>query len=91
MTIHAADAELEAMADEELERALSLSWKELNRVTPWGDTAEAFAPTGRAVMVERNYLWAEAPGGDILVEVVVYPNAVLYDEGARRSRRLARP
>ena len=86
-----ADAELEEMADEELQRALTLSWRQLSRVTPWGDTADAFAPSGRAVMVERNYLWAEAPGGDILVEVVVFPNTVLYDQGARRSHRLTKP
>ncbi len=85
-----ADFELEAMAEEELERALSLSWRDLSTVIPWGDTAEAFAPSGRPVMVELSYLWAEKPGGDILVEVVVFPNAVLYDQGARRSKRLAR-
>jgi hypothetical protein len=85
-----ADAELEDMAEEELERALSLTWRDLNRVTPWGDTSEAFAPSGRPVMVERNYLWAEKPGGDILVEVVVFPDAVLYDQGARRSKRLVK-
>ncbi len=84
-----ADFELEEMAEEELQRALTLSWRALSRVTPWGDTSEAYAPSGRAVMVERNYIWAEAPGGDILVEVVVFPNAVLYDRGARRSRRLS--
>jgi hypothetical protein len=89
--VDVADVELEAMAEEELERALSLSWRDLNKVTPWGDTAEAFAPSGRPVMVERNYLWTEKPGGDILVEVVVFPNAVLYDQGARRSKQLARP
>jgi 4-hydroxyphenylpyruvate dioxygenase len=86
-----ADAELEAMADEELERALDLSWRELSKVIPWGDTAEAFAPSGRPVMVERNYLWAEKPGGDILVEVAVFADVVLYDKGARRARRLAKP
>ncbi len=84
----AADPELELMADEELERALDLPWRDLSRVTPWGDTAEAFAPSGRPVMVERNYLWAEAPGGDILVEVIVFANTVLYDQGARRARRV---
>lgn len=85
-----ADFELQEMAEEELERALSLSWRDLNKVTPWGDTSEAFAPSGRPVLVERNYLWAEKPGGDILVEVTVFQDAVLYDEGARRSARLAK-
>ena len=86
-----ADFELEEMAEEELARALTLSWRDLRKVIPWGDTAEAFAPSGRPVMVERGYLWAEAEGGDILVEVVVYPNAALYDQGARRSRRISKP
>ncbi len=86
-----ADPELEAMADEELERALDLPWRDLSRVTPWGDTAEAFARSGRPVMVERNYLWAEAAGGDILVEVIVFANTVLYDQGARRARRVNKP
>ena len=86
-----ADFELEEMAEEELARALTLSWRDLNKVIPWGDTAEAFAPSGRPVMVERNYLWADATGGDILVEVVVFPNAALYDKGARRSERVNKP
>lgn len=76
------------MAADELDRALTLRWRELAKVTPWGDTFDAFAPSGRPVMVERSYLWAGEPGGDILAEVVVYPNAVLYDEGARLSRRI---
>ena len=78
------------MADEELVRALDLPWRDLVRVTPWGDTAEAFAPSGRPVLVERNYLWADKPGGDVLVEVTVFVNAVLYDQGARRSCRVGR-
>ncbi len=82
------DPELEAMADEELERALSLSWREMSKVTPWGDTHEAFAPSGRPVEVERNYVWAEGVGGDVLVEVAVFVNAVLYDQAARRSKRV---
>lgn len=76
------------MAGEELDRACTLSWRELSKVIPWGDTAEAFAPSGRAVMVERAYLWADAPGGDALVEVTVFPNLVLYDQGAKVSRRI---
>jgi len=86
-----ADVELEEMAAEELARACTLSWRELAKVIPWGDTAEAFAPSGRPVLVERQYLWADQPGGDALVEVVVFPNTVLYDQGAKLSRRLARP
>lgn len=86
-----ADHELEEMAGEELARACTLSWRDLIKVIPWGDTAEAFAPSGHPVMVERQYLWAEKPGGDILVEVVVFPNAVLYDLGARVSRKIGKP
>lgn len=79
------------MADEELARACSLSWRELSKVTPWGDTHEAFVPSGRSVEVERNYVWADAPGGDVLVEVVVFQNTVLYDQGSRRSRTIKAP
>ena len=85
------DADLEAAAEEELERALDLSWAELARITPWGDTFEGFSPAGRAVLMERSYLWAEAAGGDILCEVAVYANAVLYDQAARRGARGRRP
>lgn len=85
------DADLEAAAEEELERALSLSWRELARITPWGDTFEGFSPSGRPVQMERSYIWADAQGGDILCEVAVYPNTVLYEHAARRSRRVARP
>ena len=84
------DADLAAAAEDELERALDLRWSDLARVTPWGDTFEGFAPSGRAVLMERNYLWAEAEGGDIVCEVAVYPNAVLYDHAARRSARIRR-
>jgi hypothetical protein len=73
------------MAAEELQRATTLRWRELAKVIPWGDTHEAFAPSGRAVSIERNYLWAGEPGGDILCEVAVYPNSVLYDQAGRRS------
>ncbi len=86
-----APAEYETMAEDELVRALTLSWRELSRVTPWGDTYEGFAPSGRQVQVERNYLWAEAEGGDILCEVAVFSNPVLYDTAARRSGRIAKP
>jgi hypothetical protein len=83
--------ELAAMAAEELERACSLPWRALSKVTPWGDTHEAFSPSGRNVEIERNYLWAGAVGGDVLVEVVVFQNAALYDEGARASRLIRKP
>ena len=80
--------ELAAMAEDELARACTLTWLALSKVTPWGDTYEGFAPSGRPVEVERNYVWASEAGGDVLVEVVVFQNAVLYDQGARASRTI---
>nr|WP_269717017.1 hypothetical protein [Caulobacter sp. NIBR2454] len=74
------------MAEDELSRACSISWRELSKVTPWGDVFEGVAPGGRYVDVERNYLWAEQPGGDILVEVVVSGGTSRYEHGARASR-----
>jgi hypothetical protein len=83
--------ELEAMAEDELAGACSLSWRDLAKVTPWGDAYQGFAPSGRPVDVERSYVWADQPGGDVLVEVVVSRNVVLYDAGARRSRIVKSP
>jgi len=80
------DADLEEMAQDELIRALSLSWRELSGVLPWGDTYDGFSPAGRNVTVERNYLWADKPGGDILCEIHVFGGPSRYDEGARASR-----
>ena len=85
------DPDLDAAAEDELARALTLSWAELAKVTPWGDTFEGFSPANRPVLMERNYLWADAPGGDILCEVAVFPNTVLYDHASRRSARVQRP
>jgi len=86
-----ADADLEAMAADELVRACTLSWRALSRVLPWGDTYDGYAPSGRAVMVERTYVWANGEGGDILAEVVVAPSTVLYDRGARVSTIIPAP
>ena len=86
----AADPDLQAMADDELARALTLSWRELAKGTPWGDTFDGVSPAGRQVQVERSYLWAGEPGGDVLCEVVVYVCAPLYEGGARASRRAVR-
>ena len=82
--------DLAAMADDELARALSLSWPELSGVIPWGDSFEGITPAGRQVMVERSYIWAEKPGGDILCEVVVYGGPSRYEEGARAGAVIAR-
>lgn len=87
----AADPELEVMAEEELARALTLSWREASKVTPWGDTHTAFAPSGGEVQVERNYLWADQDGGDVRVEVIVYDDPERYDEAARRDGLITRP
>jgi hypothetical protein len=78
-------ADLVEMAEDELKRAVTLSWRELSKVTPWGDSYDGFSPTGRAVTIERNYLWADAEGGDILCEIVVYGGDSRYDQGARTS------
>ena len=85
------DDELSDMAEDELARARTLSWRDLAKVIPWGDTYEGFAPSGRPVQVERNYLWADGPGGDILCEVVVFANVVLYDQGSRRRSVIVSP
>lgn len=65
------DDELKVMAEEELASATALSWAEIRRVTPWGDTFEGFAPSGRTVEIERRYIWAHEPAGAVLVEVEV--------------------
>ncbi|OYX56376.1 MAG: hypothetical protein B7Y86_10230 [Brevundimonas subvibrioides] len=59
------------MAQEELNAACAMTWPELRRITPWGDSFEGFAPSGRTVEIERRYLWALDPEGAIIVEVEV--------------------
>jgi len=63
--------ELTVMAQEELNAACAMTWPELRRITPWGDSFEGFAPSGRTVEIERRYLWAMDPEGAIIVEVEV--------------------
>ena len=63
--------ELTVMAQEELNSACALTWPELKRITPWGDSFEGFAQSGRTVEIERRYLWALDPEGAIIVEVEV--------------------
>jgi hypothetical protein len=84
------DEDLAEMAADELERALTLRWRDLAKAIPWGDVYDGFAPGGRPVQVERNYLWAREVGGDILCEVAVFTNPVLYDHGARASGLIPR-
>ncbi|MDP1632641.1 MAG: hypothetical protein Q8L66_14590 [Caulobacter sp.] len=80
------DPDFLAMAEDELKRAITIRWRELVKVTPWGDTFEGISPAGRNVEVERNYLWASEPGGDILVEITVFGGPSRYDAGAKVSR-----
>src|SRR5205085_10437426 len=85
----AADPDLEAAARDELGRACTLSWRELSKLTPWGDTFEGFTPGGREACFERGYLWESAQGGDIRVEVTVYERHA-YELGARLSAVIPR-
>ena len=78
--------DLAAMAADELDRALTLSWRELAAVAPWGDAYDGYTPAGRQVTVERSYLWADRDGGDILCEVNVYGGPTRWEEGARARR-----
>ena len=79
------------MAQDELARALDLSWRALRGVVPWGDTFDGVSPSGRNVQVERSYVWSADPGGDILCEVRVYANAALYDAGETVSAVIPPP
>jgi hypothetical protein len=81
-------ADLLEAAQEELERAASLSWRELASCTPWGDTFEGFTPAGRSACFERNYLWVGDIGGPILIEVVVYQREA-HEQGVRLVRSVA--
>ena len=84
------DPDLLAMAQDELGRALSLDWRALSKVTPWGDSFEGISPGGRDVIVERAYLWRAEPGGDILCEVTVYGGESRFDAGEKASAIIER-
>ena len=84
------DPDLEAMARDELSRALTLRWQDLRAIVPWGDTFEGISPAGRYVEVERGYIWAAEEGGDILCEVTVYGGPSRYDHGAKASATIPR-
>jgi hypothetical protein len=82
-------ADLAEAARDEIERACTLSWRQVAEHTPWGDTFDGFSPQGRAICFERSYLWEGDPGGDIRVEVHVYePRA--YEAGVRLTRCIKR-
>lgn len=85
------DPDLLAFAEDELTRAMTLSWRDLSKITPWGDTFDGLSPAGREVEVERNYIWAAEEGGDILCEVAVFGGPSRYDQGARVSRLIKKP
>ena len=85
------DPDLLAMAEDELNRACTLTWRDLAKITPWGDEFEGVSPAGRNVLAARSYLWAVEEGGDILVEVTVYGGASRYDQGAQASRLIKKP
>jgi len=81
--------DLTAAAVDELDRAMSLGWKQLSAHTPWGDTFDGFTPDGREVSFERAYMWEGETGGDIRVEVTVYePRS--YEEGVRLTRMITK-
>ncbi len=73
------------MARDELTRALTLKWKDLAPITPWGDNFEGISPAGRDVIVERSYLWSSVRDGDILCEVRVYGGPSRWEHGAMAS------
>ena len=84
-----AQDDLTAAAVDEIDRAMSLGWKELAAHTPWGDTFEGYTPDGRDVCFERAYMWEGETGGDIRVEVTVYePRS--YEEGVRLTRTISK-
>jgi hypothetical protein len=85
------DPDLEAMARDELSRAMTLRWQDLRGIIPWGDTFEGISPAGRYVEVERSYIWAAEEDGDILCEVAVYGGPSRYDQGVRASATISRP
>ena len=84
------DPDLYAMADDELARALTLRWRELAKITPWGDSFDGISPAGRDVTVERAYLWAAERGGDILCEVSVFGGESRFDRGAQAKALITR-
>ena len=85
-----ADPDLAAMAEDELARALTLAWRDLASLVPWGDSFEGVSPAGRNVMIDRSYIWQAEAGGDILVEVAVYGGPSRYDAGEHASAVIAR-
>lgn len=76
-------------ANDELDRAMTLGWKQLAKHTPWGDTFQGFTPLGREVCFERAYMWEGETGGDIRVEVTAYEERA-YEDGVRLTRTITK-
>ena len=85
------DPELQAAAEEELKAALTLSWGALTRLVPWGDAYDGFGPAGGPMTFERNYIWKDQEGGDILCEVAAFRGPSRYDRGVRLSQVISKP
>lgn len=79
----AADDELTLMAQEELDAACAMPFIEVKKITPWGDSYEGFAPSGRTVEIERRYIWAVEPKSGVIVEVEVRDRAARTGAEAR--------
>lgn len=62
--------ELTSMAEDEMDLARRLSWKELVRVTPWTDTYMAVSGAGLEVEMQRTYLWVDDTKSAIRVEIL---------------------
>jgi len=77
--------DLGALADEELHHAVEIAWSDLAPLVPWGDTYTGVSPANLTVQLQRNYLWAGEPDGDILCEVRVYLDEAHFDYGERRQ------
>lgn len=85
------DPELQAGAEEELKAAVTLSWRELAGLVPWGDSYEGFGPAGGPLEYERSYIWRDQPGGDILCEITAFRGPSRYDRGVRLSQVIPKP
>ena len=83
----APDDELTLMANEELDAACAMPFVEVKKITPWGDSYEGFAPSGRSVEIERRYLWAIEPEGGVIVEVEVRDRAARPGSAAGAEAR----
>ena len=85
------DRDLEALAEEELAQAVDIDWRQMAPLVPWGDTFAGVSPGNLTVQLSRSYLWADRPGGDIVVEVRAYLDEAHYDYGARKTAVIPKP